>query len=244
MFINNKTVLDELNIELDNTKAEATPARHNIDQKKIKEPEVQRRYCATIKAHLRETNYDGIEPATSRNISSPEFQAVFKYLISRIMPKYVFSKRFEDEVMDVLRILKCPLLNIITAATLRSIGTLHAHPTFFALLFWLTECSKQLDLSREALEEQTDYENPILIFHQFAIDCYRSHQSGNDDFTEQTNKLRTKCGKINEQYKSTASKVFYLDDILALRQSQVSKLESEIGVLRKKIADTNEVAVS
>lgn len=186
--------MDELHQTLSKPKAEVQLGRYNIDQKKIKEPEVQRKYCATIKAYLRETNYDGIEPVTSRNISSPEFQSVFKFLIHRILPHHRFIKKFEDEVLELLRDLKSPLLNMITPATLRSVGTLHAHPTFFALLFWLTECSRQVDLTRESINEQGKRENPMQIFRQYTIECYHSHQAGNDDFSEQTEKLREDCG--------------------------------------------------
>lgn len=198
LFIKNKTRLKELCRELDNTAHDTPPPKYNIDSKTVKDPEVQRKFCATIKSYLRDTNYDGVEPATSRTISSPQFQAVFKYLISRIMPKFVFRKKFEDDVMDILRDLKCPVLNMFTTTTLRSIGTLHTHPSLFALLFWLTECNKQLEFTRLTIEKQSNKQDPSQLFQDFTIECYRSHKLGDDDFTEQTNKLRENCGKTDQ----------------------------------------------
>ncbi|KAG2193583.1 hypothetical protein INT47_006649 [Mucor saturninus] len=214
--------LDELNGTLNKQKVEVQPGRHSIDQKYIKEPEVQRKYCATIKAYLRETDYDGIEPATSRSVSSLEFQAVFKFLIGRILPNHVFAKKFEDEVLELLRDLKCPLLSMITPATLRSIGTLHAHPTFFALLFWLTECSRQVDLTTETIREQERIEHPMQIFRQYSIGVYHKHQSGNQDLSELNEKLREDC-----------------DNLLNLRRDEIEALVSEVAAFKTKIEDAS-----
>lgn len=180
-----------------------TPKRLITDPRNVKDPEVQRRYLRSLTEYLQKTNYRGTPPPHNiRALSNKNFEAIFKHLIARIIPAHRYKRKFEEEVMDILRMLNYALVDTISPKSLLSIGALHSNPQFFGVLHWLVECCKAYDAIRAPKEEEEPL--PSLngedglsqLFHEYAVATYHIYMEGSDDYSQVNQQLKDVFGRI------------------------------------------------
>jgi kinetochore protein NDC80 len=137
---------------------------------------------------------------------------MFKYLTQRILPDFKFQKKFEEDIFEVMKLLKYPFIDSISPKSLLSIGALHSNPSFFGLLHYMVGICKVNDglnktpqdmtlsqpSSRTSVVSYSGGGDPITsgqLFHEYSVDTYHAFMAGENDFTEQTEKLKQVFGK-------------------------------------------------
>ena len=102
-------------------------------------------------------------PAEQRTLLHPtgkDFQGIFKFLIGFLEPAYKFGvqgRKFEDEVVPLLKMVCYPLTDSITKSQLQAVGSSHAWPNFLAMLHWLVLTIRD---SRHAFADATELQVP------------------------------------------------------------------------------------
>lgn len=130
----------------------------------------------TVLGFLVENGYDGpISQKVLQNPSSKDFQAVFKFLYGFI-DDFVFSARFEDEVVNVMRNLKYPYSGEITKSQLSAI-TPHTWPVILSMCSWLVELIRHA-AARSGESEERSVET---CFFEYVCDGYMRFMEGGED---------------------------------------------------------------
>ncbi|KAI5123278.1 hypothetical protein M0805_009300 [Coniferiporia weirii] len=166
-----------------------------------------------IFAWLQESQFQGtISRQTLLSPTAKDFRGIFEHLIGLLDPTYAFGekgKRFEDEVVPILKAHHYPFADSIDKKWLAAPASMHSWPSLLAMLHWLVELSKAryayLDSSEPTLQdleqvpENFDDENhhAALAFHYYS-DAYGVFLSGADDFSEQDQYLETRYARKNE----------------------------------------------
>ncbi|CEP12112.1 hypothetical protein [Parasitella parasitica] len=210
------------------------------DPRNIKDSDTQRRYLQTITEYLHRTNYKST--SQSRNIrilSSTEFHAMLKHLLLRWDPDYRPKKKFEDEVVDLLKQMGYPLRDSISRKSLLSIGAIHSNPIFFGLLYWVVQMCKANDLA-----ESDDFEEPIKlemernslakVFVDFTLSTYHIFMNGDDDYSVQINALTDAIGNISLATKRQISELELEAQGYKDRIAQLESQESPLNDLKKR----------
>ncbi|KAI8646522.1 HEC/Ndc80p family-domain-containing protein [Parasitella parasitica] len=210
------------------------------DPRSIKDSDTQRRYLQTITEYLNRTNYKSA--SQSRNIrilSSTEFHAMLKHLLLRWDPDYRPKKKFEDEVVDLLRQMGYPLRDSISRKSLLSIGAIHSNPIFFGLLYWVVQMCKANDLA-----ESDDFEEPIKlemdrnsmakVFVDFTLSTYHIFMNADDDYSVQVNALTDAIGNISITTKRQISELELESQTYKDRCAQLESQESPLNDLKKR----------
>ncbi|KZO97198.1 hypothetical protein CALVIDRAFT_536668 [Calocera viscosa TUFC12733] len=74
------------------------------------------------------------------------FQAMFMFLVHDVLyPGYVFGKggrKFEEDVITLMKDLRCPHADQISRTALQAAGSGHAWPATLAMLYWMVELSQ------------------------------------------------------------------------------------------------------
>jgi SMC interacting uncharacterized protein involved in chromosome segregation len=178
-----------------------SPKKLITDPRNVKDPEVQRRYLRNITEYLQQTDYKGPTPPRNiRALTARDFQAIFKHLIARIMTTFKYKRKFEEDVMDILRMLNYALVDTISPKSLLSVGALHSNPQFFGLLHWLVECCKAKDIisapeEEEPLPSDNGEDGISQLFHEYAAATYHVYMGGSDDYSEVNQELKEVFGK-------------------------------------------------
>ncbi|KAK4688919.1 kinetochore protein NDC80, partial [Tremellales sp. Uapishka_1] len=88
----------------------------------------------------------GIPPKFFTSATTVQFQQLFKWLIVELIdPHVVFGKKFEDDVIAILRDLRYPAVDSISKTSLSSIGSAVHWPALQAMLNWLVDLCKAQD---------------------------------------------------------------------------------------------------
>ncbi|KAI8355691.1 HEC/Ndc80p family-domain-containing protein [Blakeslea trispora] len=164
--------------------------KHTVDTQSIKDTENQRQSLREITEYLKRSGYDGPYIKHINALSNREFQPIFKYLATKASPHYVYKKRFEEDVMILIRQLGYPAAETINRKELLSIGAMHSKPTFIALLHWLVLICKIMDtpITSDNFKGETgkdmDEHDLTQLLHFYAVAGYHEYMAGNDNTTE------------------------------------------------------------
>jgi kinetochore protein NDC80 len=108
--------------------------------------------------------------------SNKDFQDIFKFLYSKIDSNFVFKRRFEEEVPNLLTQLMYPNANNINKSHLSTVGTQHKWPTLLGVLHWLmklAQAEESIDEAQEG-ENTVNYDDPA--FNDIAYCQYAQHR--------------------------------------------------------------------
>ncbi|KAI9472306.1 MAG: HEC/Ndc80p family-domain-containing protein [Benjaminiella poitrasii] len=228
-----------------NVEGKAGPNKKFItDPRNIKDGDVQRRYLRDINEYLKRTKYEGPPPPRNiRSLGAKDFQAIFKHLIHRLLPTYEYKRKFDDEVLILLRKLNYPMVDTISPKTLLSVGALHSTPTFFGLLHYLVECCKANDLleadKSPGLENGSEFERAGLshIFHSFAVESYQHRMEGINDPSIARNNLKKSFENSIADNKKKAEDLSDKNEKLRQEISKIIPLEDTVKKLKAEHAE-------
>lgn len=125
-----------------------TPApSHSLkDPRNIRDKTYQQNLRNAIFAWLQESQFQA--PISRQTLSSPtakDFRNIFEHLIGLLDPNYTFGvkgKKFEDEVVPILKACHYPFADSIDKKWLAAPASMHSWPSLLAMLHWLTELTK------------------------------------------------------------------------------------------------------
>ncbi|EJD06000.1 uncharacterized protein FOMMEDRAFT_145334 [Fomitiporia mediterranea MF3/22] len=193
----------------------ATPlASHSQkDPRNIRDKAYQQTLRNTIFAWLQESQFQStISRQTLLSPTAKDFRAIFEHLVGLLDPTLTFGERgrkFEDEVIPILKALHYPFADSIDKKWLAAPASMHSWPSLLAMLHWLTELSKAryayLDSADPTLQDveqvpdNFDDENHhgALAFNYYG-DAYGRFLSGEDNFSEQDQYLDQRYARKNE----------------------------------------------
>ncbi|KAI7901608.1 HEC/Ndc80p family-domain-containing protein [Cokeromyces recurvatus] len=222
-----------------NTGDKSVPKKFITDPRNIKDGDVQRRYLRAIIEYLKKTRYEGPPPPRNiRSLGSKDFQAIFKHLTRRLLPNYIFNKKFEEEVLVLLRKFNYPMVDTINAKTLMSVGALHSTPTFFGLLHYLVECCKAADLVEEdelpSPEHKAKFDRNGLckLFHDYTMESYQHHMEGMNDPKISRNNLKTIFERLNMENIKTVEDYSVKNTTLREKINTINSDKSNLNALK------------
>ena len=108
------------------------------DPRPIKDQNFQLQCKRKLLSFLTSNDY-GFEilPKTLSSPTALDFQNIFKFLFGLIDDGYEYSKKFEDDVIFILKTLRYPFASEITKSILHSVGSSASWPILLAMLAWL-----------------------------------------------------------------------------------------------------------
>lgn len=151
------------------------------DPRSNRDKAVQQVMRNVIFAWLQETQFQGtISRQTLLSPTAKDFRGIFEHLIGLLDPMYTFGekgKKFEDEVVPILKAHSYPFAESIDKKWLAAPASMHSWPSLLAMLHWLTELSKvhiySLLLKLTVNSNRQTTIGTICIFGQ-----YRAHSAG------------------------------------------------------------------
>ncbi|KAI8096216.1 HEC/Ndc80p family-domain-containing protein [Halteromyces radiatus] len=231
--------------------------KFHTDPRDIKSPEFQRNAIHNIIAYLTIHHYGGVVTRrTLRSLASRDFQAIFKFLHNRLDPSYTYTKlKFEDEILDVLRILSYPFVDSISPKSLYSIAAPHSLPTFLALLSWMVDVCKVNDVLQGEIERHMDQEADIhineemgpdemsMLFFDYSVSKYNAFMQGDDHSKFLDDELNSVFEAINEGGIERIKQVLVQKEKL---QDDRKRLDEHMklfnGIRQKKMATEQRIA--
>ncbi|KAF9289013.1 autophagy protein [Mortierella alpina] len=120
------------------------------DPRPIKDKAFQRSLVHSIVDYLTQNGYP--HTITPKNLMQPtnkDFQDVFKFLYQKLEPRYLFQKKFEDEVPVLMKTMRYPAADTISKTALYTVGAPHSWPSMLALLGWMVDVIKVVAKHKE-----------------------------------------------------------------------------------------------
>ncbi|KAF9933118.1 autophagy protein [Mortierella alpina] len=110
------------------------------DPRPIKDKAFQRSLVHSIVDYLTQNGYPNtITPKNLMQPTNKDFQDVFKFLYQKLEPRYLFQKKFEDEVPVLMKTMRYPAADTISKTALYTVGAPHSWPSMLALLGWMVD---------------------------------------------------------------------------------------------------------
>ncbi|KAL5529070.1 hypothetical protein ACEPAG_5044 [Sanghuangporus baumii] len=183
------------------------------DPRNIRDKAYQQTLRNTILAWLQESQFQGtVQRQTLLSPTAKDFRAIFEHLIGLLDPLYSFGekgKKFEDEVVPILKAHHYPFADSIDKKWLAAPASMHSWPSLLAMLHWLTELTKAryayLDSSEPTLQDveqipdsfDDDNHHAALALYYYD-EAYGGFLSGQDDFSEQDGYIENRYARKNE----------------------------------------------
>ncbi|KAK9760744.1 kinetochore-associated Ndc80 complex subunit ndc80, partial [Basidiobolus ranarum] len=190
------------------------------------------------------------QPISIKTLQTPtskDFQSIFKFLYAKLDSRYVFQKKFEEEVPGLLKGLKYPFADQISKSQLYAVGSMHSWPNLLGMLQWLVNliiCVDKLnhtsDLDGSPGNEPTFQDE---MFFKYISKSYIAFLSGDDNYEnmeqdltihfEQKSdvalanftKLTQEIEHLNEEYTGYVSIESPL--VAAQKECEILKLDTE-----------------
>ncbi|KAF9961735.1 kinetochore-associated Ndc80 complex subunit ndc80 [Mortierella alpina] len=120
------------------------------DPRPIKDKAFQRSLVHSIVDYLTQNGYPNtITPKNLMQPTNKDFQDVFKFLYQKLEPRYLFQKKFEDEVPVLMKTMRYPAADTISKTALYTVGAPHSWPSMLALLGWMVDVIKVVARHKE-----------------------------------------------------------------------------------------------
>nr|XP_019008791.1 uncharacterized protein I206_06475 [Kwoniella pini CBS 10737]OCF47572.1 hypothetical protein I206_06475 [Kwoniella pini CBS 10737] len=188
-------------------------------------------------------------PVTSKTLSSPtakEFQSIFRYLASTLIdPGMIWSKKFEDDALTMLKDLRYPGLESISKTAFTAPGAPQSWPSMLAMLNWLVELCKAHDNWNDtncisdpilSLPTELPLDHPYLedrMLWNFASKTYNQwFDGGAEEFPEAEQELMEMYA-VDRVSVANAEQTFSLAGILQKYQLELQQLQIQEPPLRK-----------
>lgn len=198
------------------------------DPRPIRDKQWQYAAIRNLIHFLLSSGYD--RPISPKILTSPttkDFQLIFKFLYNKLDEGYDWTtgKKFEDDVVTLLRGLKYPFIDGISRNALYSVGSMHTWPTLLAALVWMVELILATDQVKQDMDlEQLNDKNPERIFFEFVCRAYGEYLMGNEDFDAMQEDLAVLFQKKDE---ALINDINELENENAQLQDELSKLQDE-----------------
>lgn len=123
-----------------------------------------------------------------------------RHLLKIIDPDIELLRNFHEELPKTLRMLQCPLADVITPKTLLSIGAPHSYPNFLALLYWMAELCKGI---QAPINDDDDDMSGLMfdknyfdyIFSNHAFNAQTEYMNGMEDMSESNKEFEEVLGE-------------------------------------------------
>ncbi|KAI9247860.1 HEC/Ndc80p family-domain-containing protein [Sporodiniella umbellata] len=162
-----------------------------FDPKPFKDNEQRQRHMSKIAHYLLETGYAKDLSSIRRGLrvfSSKEFQAMIQHLLRLYDPSIPSMVSFSSELPKILKTIGCPLADVIYPKELLSVGAPHSYPHFLAMLSWLTDMAKGLQIAVEPDVEEETWEGMLFdkryfswTFFDYACNARVEYLNGHQD---------------------------------------------------------------
>ena len=122
------------------------PSHSLKDPRNIRDKGYQQTLRNTIFAWLQESQFQGtISKQTLLSPTAKDFRTIFEHFVRLLDPTYSFGengRRFDDEVVLILKAHRYPFADNIDKKWLAAPASMHSWPSLLAMLHWLAELSK------------------------------------------------------------------------------------------------------
>lgn len=153
--------------------------------------------------------------------SARDFQSIFKFIYSQIDPTYEWSKKFEEEVLPVMKALRYPWAHELSKSQLYAVGSMHAWPGLLGMLGWMVDLVNCCDILDSATSTSFNNNNNTAystseatnerLFYQYLIESYKLFLEGSDNFDSLLSVLEEgiegRNYKVKEEIKKLSSKL-------------------------------------
>lgn len=191
------------------------------DVRMVRDSNYKKSCIDNVYKFLSENNFEGnLSQKVLQNPSNKDFQMIFKFIFSFI-DDYEYTNKFEEDVINILKILKYPYSSEITKSQLTAI-TPHIWPIVLSMLSWMID----LMLNIENQFSNLSSENSIdTFFNEFVSNAYLNYLQGNEDDEALEEEFETKVQALySDLFKDVDN-----------RKAILLKLEDEISSLRSKL---------
>ena len=123
-----------------------------------------------------------ISPKILTTPSIKDFQHIFMFLYNRLDPGYSWQKKFEEDVLVLVKCMKYPYADSITKSTLMAVGSMHAWPSLLAVLIWMVELIMVCETVDNEVDGQEGAADPDRLFTDFLVRSYDQYMLGQTDY--------------------------------------------------------------
>ncbi|KAJ2725209.1 kinetochore-associated Ndc80 complex subunit ndc80 [Coemansia sp. Benny D115] len=110
------------------------------DPRPIKERAFQTKAQQRIISYLSAHGYPGLlTPKTLATPTVKDFETIFRFLYTQLDPRFVYQKKFAEDVLQILRGVHYPYVGNISKSHIYSAGSMSTWPGLLAMLLWLVE---------------------------------------------------------------------------------------------------------
>ncbi|KAJ1786644.1 kinetochore-associated Ndc80 complex subunit ndc80, partial [Coemansia sp. RSA 2399] len=161
------------------------------DPRPIKDRNFMAKGQQRIMNYLSTHAYPGmLTPKTLSMPTAKDFQTIFKFLYAQLDPRYMYVKKFDDEVLSVLRGIHYPYVGNISKSHIHSAGSMTTWPGLLAMLLWLVElieCVTQMnpqniDVNDPEFKDSTQFVD--RVFFDYLSRAYPVWLDSGDEPTE------------------------------------------------------------
>ncbi|PVU91030.1 hypothetical protein BB561_000427 [Smittium simulii] len=197
----------------------------NNDPRPLRDPQFQYEAKTKIINYLSASRYPN--DISIKALESPTkkiIEDIFKFIYGRIDPYFVYSKKIEDDIEIILRVIEYPYLDGLSKSKLRVLSSSNSWNVVLGFLVWMTELNEIV----ERMENSSNYENPVSIgssirfedkvFYHYLIETYPIWLNGNDEPGEIENDLANQFAQQTHNVKEQNE----------LLEAQINELKAEL----------------
>ncbi|KAJ3073609.1 kinetochore-associated Ndc80 complex subunit ndc80 [Podochytrium sp. JEL0797] len=221
------------------TRPSSAPQMLTKDPRPLRDKSWQAQSIRSLIAFLVQAGYNQpVSPKTLQAPSMKDFTSIFKFLYAQLDPRYVFQKKFEEEVPVILRGLRYPFCDQISKSHLASVGSMHAWPSLLAMLTWMVElilCCDQMD-NQEDFDQATNAEQSAKVFFEYLSKAYAVFLAGDDSYDTMDHELMATFDRKNEKTVKDVEKLKAEHDVLSKEWSSLHDSESPLTLAERESA--------
>ncbi|KAJ2155915.1 kinetochore-associated Ndc80 complex subunit ndc80 [Coemansia sp. RSA 552] len=142
------------------------------DPRPIKDRSFQSKAQQRVMNYLSARAYPGnLTPKTLATPTVKDFQTIFRFLYAQLDPRYTYQKKFEEDVLQILRGIHYPYVGSISKSHIYSAGSMSTWPGLLAMLLWLVElieCVTQMnpqevDVNDSAFKDSAQFVDRVFF---------------------------------------------------------------------------------
>ncbi|KAI5190759.1 kinetochore protein NDC80 [Nematocida sp. AWRm77] len=173
-------------------------------QRNVREKAYQVECINTVLDFLGAKGYDKpISVEMLANLSTKEFQSIFRFVHGHIDASTDFSRKFEEEVVSFLRSIKYPYASEINKSQLTAI-TPHAWPVLLSMLAWVVSLIQTVEGLQVLRPEGSIEEESKKIFYHYLYNEYSAYMEGRDEEGAGERQIQHAMAEINKEKLKTA----------------------------------------
>lgn len=229
-----------------------------VDPRPVKDKAFVAQNIRILVNFLTDHNYDSaINPRSLTHPTVKDFANIVQFLFRKIDPNFVITGKFEDEVIQMFKVLGYPFN--ISKTALVAVGSPHSWPTLLAALVWVIELlvvDDQLAQAEEAYEaSHEDIMSDEKAFFNYLSRAYKFFLSGDDqtclqiveeyvmNFEHRNQELTTEIERVAEENEALAREIQAIENqrsYLPELQNKKADYEKDLDKFQKLIAQLQE----